>query len=50
MISSSEGRQDRSKDETGGEEGAPSRKRQGTGFDGNGGTPFYVGAMKNRKK
>jgi ribonuclease R len=50
MISSSEGRQDRSKDDTGGEEGAPTRKRQGTGFDGNGGTPFYVGAMKNRKK
>ncbi|MFM9328996.1 ribonuclease R family protein [Paenibacillus mesotrionivorans] len=50
MISSSEGRQDRSKDDTGAEEGAPSRKRQGTGFDGNGGTPFYVGAMKNRKK
>ncbi|WP_438447110.1 ribonuclease R [Gorillibacterium sp. sgz5001074] len=25
-------------------------KRRGTGFDGNGGTPFYVGAVKKRKK
>lgn len=48
MISSSEGRQDHSQDSAS-EEGAP-RKRRGTGFDGNGGTPFYVGAMKKRKK
>ncbi|MDF2924782.1 MAG: ribonuclease [Paenibacillaceae bacterium] len=44
-ISSSEGSSERDQDR----EGAGS-KRRGGGFDGNGGTPFYVGAMKKRKK
>lgn len=48
MISSSEGRQQEQEDAGG--ESTSTRKRRGTGFDGNGGTPFYVGAVKKRKK
>lgn len=49
MISSSEGRPVKEPEDASGENGAE-RKRRGTGFDGNGGTPFYVGAMNKRKK
>lgn len=47
MISSSEGKVD---DDSSAGSGGKSRRKSGGGFDGNGGTPFYVGAIKKGKK
>jgi ribonuclease R len=48
VISSSEGSGRYEEEESG--SSSKGTKRSGGGFDGNGGTPFYVGAIKKRKK